>query len=339
MKYSRCILENHEYDSWNQFAASCPSSSVYADTRYLKALSEVLECDFRVLAIKANGAFAGGIATLEYPTNLGLMVHPRLLLQYNGLVVGSGSSAYPSRVTSDQIGSTNTIASFIEEQDYARTIIRTRWPFDDVRAFMVRGWSATPTYTYLVSLSDLSGQWQKVTRDLRRLIRKCEREGVNVTRDDDFESFYRMHVETSARKGSPIYLSESQFSEYYRKLTDKGLARLYHARIGDGSSIASQLVLAGDHPVSETVSACADARYLKSGGNAFLRWKAFEDLAADGYTHNDLTDAELNPVTRFKSQFGGDLKVCFALKYPDSRRLRLKNRVGRVLDLLHWNRR
>ena len=85
---------------------------------------------------------------------------------------------------------------------------------------------------------------------------------------------------------------------------------------GDGRSIAAQLVLTGNHNISETVSACADSQYLKTGANAYLRWKTFEQLAAWGFTHNDLTDASLNSVTRFKSQFGGDLRLCMACVRP-----------------------
>jgi hypothetical protein len=69
------------------------------------------------------------------------------------------------------------------------------------------------------------------------------------------------------------------------------------------------MVLTGAHSVSHTVAAAADARYLSLGSTPFLRWKSFESLSALGYSANDLTDAALNTVTRFKSQLGGDL-VC-----------------------------
>ena len=86
--------------------------------------------------------------------------------------------------------------------------------------------------------------------------------------------------------------------------------------------IASQLVLAGGHPVTHTVSAAADPEFLRMGANAFLRWKAFEALHAAGYAANDLTDAALNPVTHFKAQFGGELVLCHVAEQPPSRRWR-----------------
>jgi hypothetical protein len=57
---------------------------------------------------------------------------------------------------------------------------------------------------------------------------------------------------------------------------------------------------------------------MRTGAAAFLRWKVFEWLASRGYTKNDLTDAELNSVTHFKSQLGGDLVMNFVLQRPDN---------------------
>jgi hypothetical protein len=90
-----------------------------------------------------------------------------------------------------------------------------------------------------------------------------------------------------------------------------------------GQLVASQLVLAGGHAVTHTVSAAADPEYLKQGASAFLRWKAFESLAAAGFTHNDLTDAALNSVTHFKSQLGGDLVMCPMVESPGSLRWKI----------------
>jgi hypothetical protein len=127
-----------------------------------------------------------------------------------------------------------------------------------------------------------------------------------------------MHLETHERKGAPLYLPERGFRSFFERLAKQGLLRLYHARLKDGRSISSQLVLLGPHSTSHTISAAADAKYLGLGGTPFLRWKVFEHLAELGYLANDLTDAELNPVTHFKSQLGGDLETCLVLSRQDS---------------------
>ena len=72
-------------------------------------------------------------------------------------------------------------------------------------------------------------------------------------------------------------------------------------------------MLTGPGRVAHTVCAGADEDYLRMGASAFLRWRAFESLAQAGYAANDLTDASLNPVTRFKSQLGGELRATLSV--------------------------
>ena len=102
------------------------------------------------------------------------------------------------------------------------------------------------------------------------------------------------------------------FVAFFTEVRAAGLARLGHA-VFDGKVIASQLMLAGPHPVAHTVCAGADDDYLRMGASGFLRWHARSRLRRDGFAANDLTDAGLNPVTRFKSQFGAELTPTWSL--------------------------
>ena len=171
------------------------------------------------------------------------------------------------------------------------------------------------SYTYVVSLTDMTQQWERVDQNLRRLIRRCEREGVSYREDADFDALFRLHWQTHRRKGAPLYLPEAAFRRFFERVQGCGLARLGHAVFED-KVIASQLMLTGPYPVSHTVCAGADEDYLRLGASAFLRWHAFLALHRDGFVANDLTDASLNPVTRFKSQLGGELTATLSVSRP-----------------------
>jgi hypothetical protein len=62
---------------------------------------------------------------------------------------------------------------------------------------------------------------------------------------------------------------------------------------------------------------------METGAAPLLRWTAFRSLSALGHRANDLTDASLNPVTRFKSQLGGDLETTMVLTSPSRARIKL----------------
>jgi hypothetical protein len=135
--------------------------------------------------------------------------------------------------------------------------------------------------------------------------------------------------------------SREAFARWFTRLRAAGLGRLFQARLPDGRIAASQLVLTG-HPMTHTVSAAADPALQNTGANPLLRWSAFEALAAAGHTGNDLTDAALNPVTHFKAQLGGTLRLTLtaearpALRWRTGKRLEVGYHGSRRLAARVW---
>lgn len=316
-------LRADEYPAWNALVAASPTGSIYSTPEYLEVLAAATGGQYTILGAFRGEELAGGIGVYEERHPLGPIISNRLLLYYNGVVVREPASSFPSVRTSRLLEVTGAIADALAARPAVRVVLHNRSTLHDVRAFLSRGWSARPSYTYVVPIHDLTAQWERVEKNFRRMVRRCRDEGITVTEDDDFASFHRLHRELTDRKGAPQYLPEVAFRQYFSTLRAKSLGTLYHARMSDGLVIASQLVLLGAHPVTHTVSAASDGRYLRLGASAFLRWEAFERLAARGYKANDLTDAALNPVTHFKSQFGGTLEATSVVSRADAWQYRL----------------
>jgi len=325
MKYSTRYLSENEYDEWNMFVSSSPDGSIYSTPGYLSVLCEVTSARFKILVAMKNDEISGGVALYERPSILGKSVSPRLLLYYNGLVLQDYESKYPSKKTGHHLEIMTALEKSLSESRYASLSLKNRSTIKDARIFVAKGWKVELNYTYAVRVQDLKNLWNRIEQNLRRLITRCQDQGIQCSKDDDFESFYKMHYNTHKRKGFPLYLPHDKFKRYFERLSSQGLCQLYNARLPDGRPIASQLVLLGKHPVSHTVSAAAEEDFLNTGVNAFLRWKVFEDLSNQGYKGNDLTDAALNPVTHFKSQLGADLELCLTLSKPESFPLRTTN--------------
>jgi len=324
-------LQEQEFEGWEQFVAASPQGSPYATARYLDALCSAAGGGFRILAVHRGEEMVGGIGLYEREGAGGRYVGPRLLLYYLSPVLASQDTRYPSQRTGREVEVLGALAGALEERGYDSVTLKCRHTLADVRPFLNRGWTACPSYSYILDLTDMEAAWGRVEQNLRRLVRRCTDQGVSMTEDDDFESFLRLHAVTLDRKGAEVYLPPGPFRVWYGKLREAGVTRLYHARLPDGKAIASQLVLTGAHTLSHSVSAAADPEHLRLGVNAFLRWRAAEALAAAGYTGNDLTDAALNPVTHFKSQLGGDLVHCHVVRAPESTRWRLAGaRAGAV---------
>jgi hypothetical protein len=323
-KVTTRLLSETDYPAWNALLIDSAEGSIYSSPEYLEILTSEIDATFKILVAERGGEMVGGIALVERKNSWGTYVGGRLLLYYNGFVLKPQPSKYPSERTAKRLEILTALEEAITSTPYGRIQIKSRSSLQDVRIFIRRGWEAHPSFTYVVRLDDLEAAWSRMEQNLRRLVTRCTREGFQFTEDDDFESFYRLHHLTHVRKGAAIYLPEAAFHRYFSRLRSQDLCRLFHARTDNGRVISTQLVLLGKHPVCHTVSAGTDTEFLKTGATAFLRWKVFERLAGMGYKANDLTDAELNPVSHFKSQLGGDLEMNMVLDRPDRGRFRLQ---------------
>jgi hypothetical protein len=321
-EFTTRFLKDEEYEGWAAKIRAAPGASAYAMPDYVEALCRAAGGRMRVLVAERDGKPTGGITLYERRDRLGWIVWPRRLLYYNGIVLLPQASSYPSQRTSVDLQTLAAIERALVAERYARLRIKSRL-LHDVRVFAEAGWTVDPTWTYVVDIADLGAARSRVEKNLRRLIGRCEEHGLVVEASEDFDAFFALHEQTHLRKGAPLYLPREAFRAFFRTVREKSLCRLYHARTSDGRVAASQLVLTGEHPVTHTVAAGTDEAFLNLGASAFLRWKVFEDLAASGYAANDLTDAELNPVTHFKSQLGGRLELNLELACRDSMRVRL----------------
>lgn len=305
---------------------------MYAQSQYLAALSAATGAAFRIVGVRRDGRLLGGVGLYETAAGLrGRHAGPRLLLYYHGAILAPYEGAYPSQRTSRDLEVQAVLLGHLQSLGYDSMILKSRSTVRDVRAYVERGWQASPSYTYVVPLTDLRAQWPRVDGNLRRLIKRCtETDRLGFTDDGDFESFFRLHALTLGRRNVATYLPQASFREFIERLRTQGLARLQHARLPDGTAIASQLVLLGKNKVSHTACAGMDPEHSRMGATAFLRWRGFEALADLGYEANDLTDAALNSVTHFKSQLGGSLECCHVLKSPVSVRQRAAIAVERT---------
>jgi len=316
-------LGEAEFDEWARFVAGSPEGSIYSLPKYLEILCRAAGGRFSVLGVCHGDELVGGVALYECDSRYGPYVLPRRLLYYNGLVLRRYQTKYPSEQTARHLKTMSAIEQALSRRGYSALALHCRGSMVDARPFIAAGWSVTPQYTYIVPVGDRELLWSRIEQNLRRLIKRCERDGMTVGEGEDFDDFFRLHAATMDRKEQGLYLPQGEFRRYFESLRAAGLCRLFHARLPDGRPVASQLVLLGPPPVSHSVAAAADPELIRTGVSALLRWKVFEAVAAMGYSWNDLTDASLNPVTHFKSQLGGDLQLFLALEAPRSWRYRL----------------
>ncbi|PDV97076.1 GNAT family N-acetyltransferase [Candidatus Chloroploca asiatica] len=326
------ILTASDYDRWNALVSTAPSGSIFALPDYLAILCRATKGRFTIIGVFHGEELVGGIPLYFRPSRWGEMATRRALLAYHGPVMRAYTTGNPAERTSRHLSILTALIEVLRNIPCFHMVLHVRHPITDVRPFQAAHWQVQPHYSYLVEFTDLSATWERMDQNQRRLVKRAQAQGLAITTDDDFASFFRLHQQIHVRKSAPIYLPEDCFRTYVQQLLTQNLARLYHARLPDGRSVATQLVLTGPHSVTHTVCAASDEAHLATGANPFLRWMVFKDLAALGYTATDLTGAPYpHKVTRFKSQLGGELVTNWLIERPPTRRYRLRRNLGPLI--------
>lgn len=161
-----------------------------------------------------------------------------------------------------------------------------------------------PTQTLILNLTQseeelLSGMHPKT----RYNIRLAEKKGVKVREGskNDFEKFWKLMKETTERDGF-----RSHEKEYYLKMLESEIARLYVAEYKNKILAAGIFVFYGDtatylHGASTHEHKEVMAPYL-------LHWEIIKLAKKLGYKYYDfygINEAKWPGVTRFKKGFGG----------------------------------
>ena len=317
------VLSEADYDAWDRFVAGQErTGSIYSSAQYLDIFCRAAGGSFSVFAIRDGDDFVAGIGLYRRRALGHEVLSYRWLLSYNGPVVRNDLLSDES-ASATRLAALELLRSHLDREPVAGVSLHCRDGNQDFSPFADSGWRLAPTSTIVVPTTDSRTLWNRLDRNARRLVRRAEEAGCGVAADDDFDALYRTHEEVHRRKDAPLYLREAQFRRLVDGLLAAGLAKIYTARLADGSAAAAQLVLLGQHRCSHTVCAGSHEEHLSTGAAYLLRWRAFVDLEARGYAMNDLTDASPGPVTRFKEQLGGDLKMNMLLwsRYKASYRL------------------
>jgi len=318
------LLQHHELDSWNRFAAKSPQGGPYADSNYISTLLRETGGKLTILGVYDGAELVAGCPVYSEQHRSGRIVMNRLLLYYNGLLLAPRNNVGPGlAASSGELAALSSLKEALAKQQVDRLVLHCSPSLYDIRPFLDGSWQVSPTYTFVSDLSDSEKLFERIHKDQRRLIRRAEEAGVSFIQSNDPSALFELHQLTSQKKSAPLYLPKVAFNRFFETLITLGLCKIFEARSSSGNLAASQAVILSTHSTTHTICAATLEAYTGLGAAPFLRWSVNKALADFGYKANDLTDAGLNSVSRFKAQLGSELQSSWILRRPDSLRMRV----------------
>lgn len=188
-------------------------------------------------------------------------------------------------------------------------IMEVRWPLP----IREKAFSSEKFYWHTTALSpDSELVFKSFKRSqVQRNIRKAEKDGVTVhigTTRDDVKLFYKLHLQTRRRLGTPIQPMR-YFQNLWENLLNRGLGFIILAYHGE-QLLAGAVFLHWKHTLTYKYGA-SDDRFWKLRPNHMIFWEAIRWGCENGYQVFDWgrTDLEDEGLRDFKLGWGSEERI------------------------------
>jgi hypothetical protein len=206
----------------------------------------------------------------------------------------------------------------LPEHDYFSQ--KCHYSFTNWLPFHWNGFSQTTAYTYILpDLSDLDKVWSGFQDNIRREIRKAEKQ-VTVSVTEDIDTIYKIGLHTFQRQGLPYPYTYETVRDFDCAIAKHDARRMFVAKDEQGR-IHAAVYIVWDERSAYYLTGGSDAELRTSGAMSLLLWEAIQ-FAATVSQEFDFVGSMNESIERFFRGFGARQTPYFVLSRM-SRRMRL----------------
>jgi hypothetical protein len=194
--------------------------------------------------------------------------------------------------------------------------------FSNWLPFHWKGFTQTTAYTYVLDdLTDLDRVWSNFQDNVRREIRKAEKQLI-VEASDDIDYLYHISQLTFQRQNIdyPAESTIERIRSIDRACAERQCRKIFFAKDSQGKIHASIFVVWDDVSAYYLVGG-ADPEFRTTGGMSLLLWEAIK-LASTVTQQFDFVGSMNESIERFVRNFGGKQVTYFVLTKM-SRRMKI----------------
>jgi CelD/BcsL family acetyltransferase involved in cellulose biosynthesis len=174
------------------------------------------------------------------------------------------------------------------------------------------GFQDATCYTYVIDdLSDPERVWAGLRENIRREVRKAERQGIAVREDLPFDRFLEVQRLTFERQGMPLPFTEAWGERFERAMAGRG-RRMILGAVDGADRLHAAAYLVWDARGCHYVMGGGDPDLRTSGAHSLLLWRAL-NAAAGVAPSFDFGGSMIEGVERFFRAFGGEQRRFFRI--------------------------
>lgn len=293
------LLPRADFQEWNNLVDKSPHGTVFHYSWWLETTADNLS----ILVIRDKmGTLLGGIP-LPCRRRPGLrLLHNPPLTPYLGPIFDVSSADN----NADKLYMMRTygelLARHIESFDSFRYLAGASAP--DLQGFLWSGFRVHLAYTFRFQAGTTPDDVAAtMTRTHFQKVAKARRLGVRITQDQDTAELVRLNQRVFARQGLQPPYSRDLVERLWTQAHSKGNARIYVARMPDGTPSAALLTFY-DRRVTYQIVSGVNPDLRDVPGSYLVLWQALEDTLLAGRDF-DFEGSGLRGVECFYRRWGG----------------------------------
>ncbi|KHJ39628.1 hypothetical protein PBAC_01390 [Pedobacter glucosidilyticus] len=292
-------MEVREVDSefWFETALSLGKASVNGHPDFVNVISKVFKVNAVHFIVYKKGTPILGFISYKKGKSL---IHPTNYI-YTALWHTSSSALVVQEAFLDLICYIKTKYRFMEFSLPPEVV--------DIRPFIYTGFKADVKYTYINDLNNL-----KLSSDIKSMRNRGEHLGIEFKWNDQSEDILKQNIDSFFKVGySNSYINNIHL--LIRGLLSKGFLKGISARL-DGNLLASGFILVDKYQKNAmNLFITSNKTHYQTGVHSSLYLKNFYFLKDEGVLYNDLFGATTKGIGNFKSNFNGELKPYYYVRY------------------------
>jgi len=322
-------VEAHELDSWDDFVYGSSQGTLFHTSTYQRFIGAVYPgARLRLIGAFDRGGVVGGCALLDrFRFGQRTAVTP-LLTPYTGFILaGSVLEGAPGVADSQNILS--QLAEFLSREYKYQSLVNAPG-LDDMRPLLARGYSVTPRYTFEMNLQLAPEElWMGFQGHVRRHVKKAEKLEIEVMENIDSPSAFSMFQQTFARHKEECPISQDFLEEMVQGPILRDYRRNFCAYL-HGEMISFITTLRFRDRVYYALASTAENQ-MQTGISSYLVWEVLRDYARSEYKAFDFVGANVPSIARFKSGFGPEVRMYFAVETATGLHVKLGREIRRLL--------
>lgn len=313
-------LNDDELNEWDELLTTSSHSTVFHRSIWLTTCAKLSNKKLIIVGEFRDDCMIGGCPLfIENFPILSVAYCPEKLTPYGGFILQDIESTKVREKEKVSLSAFTSISDNLNNKKFDHIQIINSPALQDIRPFIERGWNPILYYSYILSLK---GDVEKnISKNVRRTIKKAQRENITIKKNYDKNLYWNLNVETYKRQGTTPPFSKEYLFGLLEMIQENNLGEMWIAETDTGE-IASAEILVWDENMAYRWSAASNNKFLNTGAVSLLMFNIFLDLKEREFGMINLLGGNVSKISKFISSFNPSLVPYFGIT-NSSKRYRL----------------